>query len=244
MRPIDVARKLRVSTTTLRHYEEWGLCPPVPRAPNGYRVYSDLHVAYFECIRAMATGFGMDVTAAVLRHIVRGEMDEGLWLATERQAQLFEEKRSAEKTLRLLDQAGPDVPGKHARRRALTIGAVVKETGIVASTIRYWELEGLISVRRDEENGYRLFSAADVRKLLLIRALRSAIYSLATIRDVMREVDANNLDAARRVARDALHHLNKRNRLQLQGMHYLYRLCAAVAAATSSCGTAGLPIPR
>jgi len=59
VRPIDIARKLNISTSALRHYEDWGIIPPVERGANGYRVYTEVHVAYFECIRAMNAGFGM-----------------------------------------------------------------------------------------------------------------------------------------------------------------------------------------
>lgn len=40
-RPIDIARKLNVSTTTLRNYEELGLIPPVSRSASGYRVFTE-----------------------------------------------------------------------------------------------------------------------------------------------------------------------------------------------------------
>jgi len=59
MRPVDIARKLGISTTTLRKYEAFGLAPPVPRSRAGYRVYSDEHLAYFSCIREMLPAFSM-----------------------------------------------------------------------------------------------------------------------------------------------------------------------------------------
>ncbi len=65
IRPIDIANKLGVSTSALRHYESWGIVPPVERAANGYRMYTEEHVAYFECIRSMAPGFGIQLTSRV-----------------------------------------------------------------------------------------------------------------------------------------------------------------------------------
>lgn len=35
MRPVDIARKLEISTTTLRGYEERGLVPPTSRTLTG-----------------------------------------------------------------------------------------------------------------------------------------------------------------------------------------------------------------
>jgi len=57
LKPIDIAKKLNISTSALRHYESWGIIPTVPRSSNGYREYTEEHVAYFQCIRAMLPGF-------------------------------------------------------------------------------------------------------------------------------------------------------------------------------------------
>ena len=35
-RPIDIARKLNISTSTLRIYEDMGIIPPVKRSDSGY----------------------------------------------------------------------------------------------------------------------------------------------------------------------------------------------------------------
>src|SRR5690606_5077014 len=66
--------------------------PPVPRAANGYRVYTEEHVAYFECIRAMIPGFGIPITREVVRKLQKQEVDEALWLVNEQQALLHREK--------------------------------------------------------------------------------------------------------------------------------------------------------
>ncbi len=31
LRPIDIAKKLDVGTSAMRHYEEWGIVPPAKR---------------------------------------------------------------------------------------------------------------------------------------------------------------------------------------------------------------------
>jgi len=33
LRPIDIAKKLDVGTSAMRHYEEWGIVPPAKRKP-------------------------------------------------------------------------------------------------------------------------------------------------------------------------------------------------------------------
>lgn len=57
LRPIDIAKKLDVGTSAMRHYEEWGIVPPAKRKPSGYRVYTEVHEAYFLCIRANVPWF-------------------------------------------------------------------------------------------------------------------------------------------------------------------------------------------
>lgn len=224
LRPIDIAKRLNISTSALRHYEEWGIVPPVERGPNGYRMYTETHVAYFECIRAMSPCFGMGVTSKVLRRLIRRDVDEALWLVTEAQGKLHQEKLVAEKTIRVLDTKSLDNLDARGRRKWMTIGEVSKETSIPASAIRHWEKMGLIAVARDEENGYRRFSPSQIRQILIIGTLRSAVWSLDVIREVIRELDHNNLEQARKVARDSLRFLNDINRYRIGGIRALHRI--------------------
>ena len=65
MKGIQIAKKLNISTSALRHYESWGLIPKIERK-NGYRIYTKEHEAYFQCIRALNAGFGMDLVKRVM----------------------------------------------------------------------------------------------------------------------------------------------------------------------------------
>ncbi|MFC4600815.1 MerR family transcriptional regulator [Cohnella hongkongensis] len=224
LRPIDIAKKLNISTSALRHYEDWGIIPPVERGANGYRIYTERHVAYFECIRAMSPGFGMDLTSNVLRKIINDEIDEALWTVNEAQASLQKDKLMAEKTISVLDTKQLENLDARGRRRWMSIGEVSRETSIPTSAIRHWEKMGLITVRRNADNGYRTFSPTQIRQILIIRTLRSAIWSLDIIKKVIEELDHNNLEQARRVAKNSLSYLNGINRLRMRGVGYLYRL--------------------
>ncbi|MED4129605.1 MerR family DNA-binding transcriptional regulator [Shouchella miscanthi] len=85
MRPVDIARKLSVSTSTLRNYEVRGIIPITERLPTGYRVYTEEHLAYLECIVAMSPGFGMDITSAVLKNLQQKKLNSTLWMINELQ---------------------------------------------------------------------------------------------------------------------------------------------------------------
>ena len=55
-------------------------------------------------------------------------------------------------------------------------------------------MNGLLSVKR-KENGYRIYTEADIRILKIIRALRYANYSIASILRMINEVSKNsNID--------------------------------------------------
>jgi DNA-binding transcriptional MerR regulator len=47
-------------------------------------------------------------------------------------------------------------------------------------TLRNWEMNGLLSVKR-KQNGYRIYTQNDIQILKIIRSLRCANYSLAAI---------------------------------------------------------------
>ncbi|WP_203247545.1 MerR family transcriptional regulator [Sporosarcina beigongshangi] len=225
MKPIEIARKLNISTSALRHYESWGIIPPVERAQNGYRMYTELHLAYFECIRAMAPGFGFELTSKALKKVLVKEVDDALWLVNEAQSSLHYDKKTAEKTIRILETEELEELDNSRKRKWMTIGEVSIETDIPSSAIRHWEMMGLLSPERDSDNGYRKFNRSLVRKVLMIRTLRSADYSLDTIKEVLIELDHHNVENARKVAQDSLHYLNQLNSNQFRGVHHLYTVC-------------------
>jgi DNA-binding transcriptional MerR regulator len=44
LRTSDIAKAIGAHPNTVRLYEEWGFLPQVPRAPNGYRQYTEAHL--------------------------------------------------------------------------------------------------------------------------------------------------------------------------------------------------------
>ncbi len=62
-----------------------------------------------------------------------------------------------------------------------------ERTGISKRNIHYYISEGLLSPRQDPDNGYYIFSEDDLRRLLMIRSLREADFSLGHIRAVLQQ---------------------------------------------------------
>ena len=59
------------------------------------------------------------------------------------------------------------------------------------STVRFYEKWRLITKPVREENGYRIYTDADIRQLKIIRVLRCANYSLEAIRRMMQQLSEN-----------------------------------------------------
>jgi DNA-binding transcriptional MerR regulator len=224
MKGIEIAKKLNISTSALRHYESWGLIPEVERSANGYRIYTKGHEAYFQCIRAMYAGFGMDLIRKVMPLIINGKKLDALWLINKAQVDLHTEKETVQKTVEMLDlKELTDIP-KYRDKHSFTIGEVAKETKVSASAIRHWEKEGLIKPDRQKESGFRIYSPADIRKVLIIRTVQRVAYSLDIVREVLSELDKNNVAQAKEIALKSLQYIDNALVEQVRGIAYLHNL--------------------
>jgi DNA-binding transcriptional MerR regulator len=67
----------------------------------------------------------------------------------------------------------------------LTIGELARATGLTVRTIRYWSDEGVLTPVTRSAGGYRLYDAASVARLELIRTLRELGLGLADVRRVL-----------------------------------------------------------
>jgi DNA-binding transcriptional MerR regulator len=222
-RPIEIARMIGMSTSTLRHYETWGIVPDVPRSPNGYRLYSNEHLAYFQCIRAMSPGFGMKFVSNIMIEIGRKDINSAIWMINDAQAALHSEKKIIDRTIDLLKHI--DVTNKSTSPIEMNIKEVSIETQVPASAIRHWERLELIQIPRNENNGYRVFSMDMIKQILLIRTLRNALYPIHMIKKVIEEVKHNKIQLVIHIASQSLERINQRSLHQLRGCHYFYRLC-------------------
>jgi DNA-binding transcriptional MerR regulator len=66
-----------------------------------------------------------------------------------------------------------------------TIGDLARATGLTVRTIRYWSDEGVLPPVARSAGGYRLYDAASVARLELIRTLRELGLGLADVRGVL-----------------------------------------------------------
>lgn len=224
LRPIDIARKLDVGTSALRHYEDWGIVPPARRKANGYRTYTEEHEAYFQCIRAMYPGFGMATVKKIMPLLQENKIIEALWEVNKIQADLYQRKQLAIKALEILKPDNMDSFLQKRSKKWYTIGEVEQEINVPTTTLRHWEKEGLITPTRDPENGYRRYNREDIRRLLIIRTVQSSVFFLDTVRDVLDKINQQNITEVRKITMDSLAFMDYQIEQQLRGTHYLFRL--------------------
>lgn len=85
------------------------------------------------------------------------------------------------------------------RMGGLRISEVAERTGLPASTIRYYEAEGLIEPAERGSNGYRLYGDVEVQRLSFIAGAKRLNLGLADVRQL---VAARESDLCEHVQRD------------------------------------------
>lgn len=182
----DIAKAFGVHVNTVRLYEKNGLIPKPCRMENGYRIFTDLHMEQFRLARAalrvevLQNGLRKQAVS-IIKTSAAGDYGKALQLSEKYIEQVDQEQKNAEEaieiTQRLLNGIGiisADDNAAYTRKEAADI------LGVTIDTLRNWELNGLFTIKR-KENGYRIYTAEDLERLKVIRSLRCANYSLASI---------------------------------------------------------------
>lgn len=186
----EVAAVIGVHPNTVRLYEKWGLIPAAERQANGYRVFTAFHLQQFRLAR---TAFQIEVLQGGLRRKIveavkvsaQGHFDDAILLTQEYIADLKKERIHAEEAIcivqHILSGESPDTPARLKRKEASDY------LDISMDTLRNWEMNGLLTVKR-KENGYRVYSGQDMKRLKIIRSLRCANYSLEAILRMLQQL--------------------------------------------------------
>jgi DNA-binding transcriptional MerR regulator len=187
LRPIDLAREHGLSTQAVRNYEEVGILPPAERSPHGYRVYAPRHAAALRTFLALIPAHGHATAGAIMRALNGGAVEEALRLIDESHGQLAGDRRTLEAVERALRDLAPP---RELEPGVTFIGPLARRLDIRPATLRKWERAGLIVPRRDPRTGYRVYTSADVRDVLLAHQLRRGGHGLEQIARVLERVRA------------------------------------------------------
>ena len=214
LRPVDLAREHGLSTQAVRNYEAAGILPDAERTPHGYRTYTPLHARALRAFLALAPGHGHQTASRIMQAVNRGATPDALALIDESHAQLLEDRR----ILRSVEAALGDLSAVPQERGDTFIGPLARRLGIRPATLRKWERAGLVQPRRDASTGYRIYSAANVRDVLLAHQLRRGGYLLEQIAPVIDQVrTAGGIAPLESMLREWHARLSARSRAMLTG---------------------------
>ncbi|KQO15734.1 DNA-binding transcriptional regulator, MerR family [Paenibacillus algorifonticola] len=221
--PVQIANELKISTTTLRRYEEQGLLPDVPRTIGNHRSYLPIHFQAFITIRSLLRGYDIPIVYEVMRKIKNGDQVQALWLVNNQLYLNQVEKQRVEEILMLIKNADFSKYRNVKMTNAMTIGKVAEMAGVNTSAIRHWEKEGLIQSERDKENGYRIFTVPELRKILVISSLRKTIYYIENMKELLKAFELQSYPKVDQAFQLALQNLNEKLILQFKGAAQLMK---------------------
>lgn len=150
----QIAKIVGLHPNTVRLYEEWGLIQKPERKKNGYRIYNDVHIKQFELakkalqVEVLQAGLRKRMVNAV-KLSASYRFDEAITLVEEYIQTANREVEHAKEAAGLCEilyqqPKTDDVFYKRAQ--------AAKELGLTIDTIRNWEMNGLLTVKR-KENG-------------------------------------------------------------------------------------------
>jgi DNA-binding transcriptional MerR regulator len=72
----------------------------------------------------------------------------------------------------------------------MQIGEVATRVGLSLRTIRHWDEVGLVVPSKRSAGGFRLYTEADIDRLVLVKTLRPLDFTLEQMRELLATMDA------------------------------------------------------
>lgn len=190
----DVSKIIGIHPNTVRMYEDLELISKPKRQENGYRIFTDLHIEQFKLAR---TALQIEVLQNGLRkkaiNIIKlsalCKFDEALALTQDYLKVIENEIENANEAICIAQSVligNPNEQIVNLKRKDVS-----KLLNISMDTLRNWEMNGLLRVKR-KENGYRVYTSDDIQKLKVVRCLKCANYSLSAILRMMSALEQNS----------------------------------------------------
>lgn len=102
-----------------------------------------------------------------------------------------------------LDDLGPA-----GARPQFHIGAVAERTQLSHATLRHWDEAGVVSPAGRTDGGFRLYSEADIQRILVVRRMKPLGFTLEQMRQIIDSFDTifspDATAAQRQAARSAM----------------------------------------
>lgn len=164
-------------------YEKLELIPEVKRKENGYRVFTDFHIDQFKLARAalqveiLQNGLRKKAVN-IIKTSAKKDFAKAICMTEEYLLQIQKEKFNAEEAIEIVKSLLSN--NEEINSITLKRKEVSEYLNISMDTLRNWELNGLLDIKR-KQNGYRIYTDEDIIRLKIIRSLRCANYSLSAI---------------------------------------------------------------
>ena len=189
----EVAAIIGIHPNTVRLYEKLELIPKPRRLSNGYRVFTEFHIKQCKLIRL---AFQVEVLQNGLRKKIvqmlkvsaSGDFDRAITLTKNYLKQIRRERQNADEAIEIVKRilsGGVGENSQHLKRKDVS-----ELLDISMDTLRNWEMNGLLTVKR-RDNGYRVYTDEDVQRLKIIRSLRCANYSLEAVLRLLQQLSQN-----------------------------------------------------
>ena len=224
-----VARAASCSAQQVRDLEAAGVIPRAERAPNGYRRFTQVHVDAIRAYRLLAAAVGPTTARDTMRDLAADPADAALARIGSLHVDLALDR---ERTLLALEAVGAireEPRDDDAELDAMTITQLAEALGVRPSTLRFWELEGLVRPTRRGRLGARSYPADAVREARIVSALRTSGRSIPATARVMADLrDHGGVDALHTVLAAHLEDVARRTEHLLRAGTSLVELRAAL----------------
>lgn len=194
----QVAKIIGVHPNTIRLYEKLKFISKPRRLSNGYRIFTDLHIAQLKLAR---TALSVEVLQNGLRKRIidiiklsaQRDFQKGIVFTRDYLNQVRIEQKNAKEAIKITKKLLSGIK-ENGNDIAYTRKQTADHLKVTIDTLRNWEMNGLLTVKR-KQNGYRIYTKNDIQLLKIIRSLRCANYSLAAILRMIRALSSNaNID--------------------------------------------------
>ncbi len=189
----EVAAIIGTHPNTVRLYEKLKLIPKPERLPNGYRVFTEFHIKQCKLIRLafqveiLQNGLRKKI-AQMIRVSATGDFVTAIALTKKYLKQIRQERQNAEEAIEIVKQIlSGSIRGNSRQLKRKDVSELLD---ISMDTLRNWEMNGLLTVKR-KDNGYRVYTDEDIQRLKIIRSLRCANYSLEAILRLLQQLSRN-----------------------------------------------------
>ncbi|WKG04075.1 MerR family transcriptional regulator [Mycolicibacterium sp. HK-90] len=186
-----MAAETGYSVQQIRDLERLGVIASAVRAGNGYRQFSAAVVGEVRAYRDLAHAVGPVEARRTMRAIRMVPPGEAVALVCSLHTQIDRGREQALVARRALEaiQGEAETEAAPVETDAMTITELSRALGVRASTLRFWEKQGLVKPERiDRQTGSaRIYPVEAIREARITAALRAAGYRIP---DVQRTVAA------------------------------------------------------